>query len=218
TQPINVDGVYNGNGYLNFSKPLKLKKQKIYWNSNINFNLGRNVSLIDNLQNINNTTGGRIGTSLRLEVEDLLELSTGYNISYQDSRYSLKKNLNNTSYTYGAEVTLELTPGKSTEVNINWDFSKNTGRSTGFNRQVNMINADVTQFMNKNKSWWLKLKVYDLLKENVSIYRYSGESFIEDYQTNVLTRFFLLSLNFKLSKFAGKPPASQSSPGVIMMR
>ena len=64
-----------------------------------------------------------------------------------------------------------------------------------------MVNADVTQYMNEKKSRWLKLKVYDLLRQNVSIYRYSGESFIEDTQMNVLTRFFLLSLNVKLNKF-----------------
>jgi hypothetical protein len=218
TQPINVDGVYNGNGYMNFSKPIKLNKQKFYWNSNMNFNVARNVSLIDFSKNVNRTTGGRIYTGFDLEVENVFDLSAGYSVSYQSTKFSLRQNLNNTSYTYGAEVELELTPGKFTEVTIDWDFSKNTGRSTGFNRQINMINADVTQFMNKNKSWWLKLKVYDLLKENVSIYRYSGESFIEDYQTNVLTRFFLLSLNFKLSKFAGKPPASPNTPRVIMMR
>jgi hypothetical protein len=218
TQPINVNGVYNANGYVNYSKPFKLKKQKLFWNNSFNYNLGRNVSLIDNLENINRSTGGRLSTGLRIEVEDVLELSTGYNISYQDSRFSLRQNLNNTSYTYGAETILEFTPGKSTEITVNWDFSKNTGRSAGFNREINMINADVTQFMNKKKSWWLKLKVYDLLKENVSIYRYSGESFIEDNQMNVLTRFFLLSLNVKLSKFSGKPPSSTNVPPTIIRR
>lgn len=214
TQPINVDGVYNASGYLQVSKPFKLSKHKVYWSNSFNFNFGRNVSMIDYLENVNNTSNTRANTNLRLEVEDLLELSTGFNFLVQTSRFSLKPNLNNTSYTFGSEVNLELTPGKFTEVNVNWDLSKNTGRSNGFNRQINMINADVTRYINKNKTWWLKLKVYDLLKQNVSIYRYSGESFIEDYETNVLTRFLLLSFNAKLSKFSGKSNSTQSKTPV----
>ena len=55
--------------------------------------------------------------------------------------------------------------------------------------------------MNRKKTWWLKLKVYDLLRQNINVYRYSGDSYLEDVQTNILTRYFLLSVNVKLSRF-----------------
>jgi hypothetical protein len=204
SQPINVNGVRNANGNINFNKPFKIFKHKLSWNNNAKFNTGRNVSEINMERNINNTLGGNISTGLNFEVDDKFQVELKSNVSIQTTKYSLQPNLNNTYYTFGSDYNIEIDLGRLTEIRINGNFSKNTGRTAGFNRNIHMINGDVTQYFSQKKLWWLKFKVYDLLKQNLNVFRYSGENYIEDIQSNVLTRFFLLSINFKLAKFKAK--------------
>jgi hypothetical protein len=101
----------------------------------------------------------------------------------------------------GLDVSLGLYFSRRTEMQLFWSWDRNTGSMVGFNRNSHIINADLTQYMNRKRSWWLKLKVYDLLKQNINVYRYSGDSYLEDVRTNILTRYFLLSVNVKLSRF-----------------
>ncbi|MES2776329.1 MAG: hypothetical protein V4722_19290 [Bacteroidota bacterium] len=56
----------------------------------------------------------------------------------------------------------------------------------------------------KKINCWLKLKGYDLLQRNVCSCRNGGENYIEDVQTNALTRFFMLSVNHRFNYFGGK--------------
>ncbi|TDH28519.1 TonB-dependent receptor [Segetibacter sp. 3557_3] len=209
TQPINVSGVYNGGGNVSFNQPFKLWAQNIRWNVSNNFNLNRNVSIIDYQQNVNFSIYTNWSTGLDVDVEDWLQLGINYNYNIQNTRYSLRPNMNNSSATSGGSVRGEVTPGKLTEIRFDWNFSSNTGRSAGFNQTINLVNADLTQYFSTRKNFWVTLRVYDLLKENVNIYRRSGENFIEDTRMNVLTRFFLLSANMRLNKFGGRTKRSE---------
>ncbi len=61
----------------------------------------------------------------------------------------------------------------------------------------------------------LKVKVYDLLNENVSTQRIVGDDFIQDTQNLILRRYGMLSFTYKISKFGGKDP---NEGGRRMMR
>lgn len=204
TQPVNMSGVYNGYSRLYFSKSFKAFNNKNSWYLSMNMNFGRNANLLDGIRNTSRTLGGRINSGINLDVKDIADLTLGYSYSVQTARYSIRKEQNNRTNTYGLETRLRLTPDKYSEMSIEWNYDRNKGNARGFNRKVNMVNADVTRYMNKSKTWWLKIKVYDLLKQNVNVFRYNTETYIEDMQTNILTRYFLVSVNMKLNKFGGK--------------
>src|SRR5699024_6234231 len=49
-----------------------------------------------------------------------------------------------------------------------------------------------------------KVKVYDVLNQNVSTTRTLGQDFIRDTQQLVLQRYMMFSFTYKFSKFGGK--------------
>ena len=204
SKPVNMDGAYNWNAWFSYFRPLYLGKDKLKWNLNLFTNGGRNVSLLNGEENISNSNFARVFLGLTYDAPKWIDLHTDVSFSRQESEYSLQPTLNNTSYFFNVSPNITLTPETNTEINIDYDYRQTTGQSAGFNTSVNMLNADVVHYFTEKKSVWLKLKAYDLLKQNVSIWRSSGDNYIQDTRANVLSRFVLLSLNFRLNKFNTK--------------
>ncbi|HEU4469541.1 MAG TPA: outer membrane beta-barrel protein [Flavisolibacter sp.] len=201
SQPVNVDGVYNGYVRAYLAMPVKFIGKKKRWYANATYNYSKNINLLNGEENISRSANARFATGMDVEIGELADFRIGYADGWQTVTYSLRREQNNRTRTYGFELGMHLTPGKMNEVDIDWDYNRNTGSAIGFNREINMVNASVTRYLDKKKSWWVKLRVYDLLKQNVSVFRYSGENFIEDMQSNILTRYYLLALNVKLNQF-----------------
>jgi hypothetical protein len=201
TMPVNLNGVYNGAGRIYMSHPINAFGNKNSLFTSVGMNFNRNLNLLNLQKNITRLLLWDLNAGFSIGVAEVVSVNLGGNARLQSVQYSLQKNQNNRTIAYGTNTVLRLTPNKLSELQVSWDYDRNTGSAEGFNRVINLVNADLTQYLGKKKNFWLKLKVYDLLKQNINIYRYSGENFIEDIQTNILTRFFLLSFNARFNKF-----------------
>jgi hypothetical protein len=56
----------------------------------------------------------------------------------------------------------------------------------------------------KQKQATLKFSVYDLLNQNISVRRNITDTYIEDTQTIILHRYFMLKFIYNLRKFGEK--------------
>jgi hypothetical protein len=84
-----------------------------------------------------------------------------------------------------------------------------------------MWNANITKDFFKDKRAQIKIQLYDILGQAVSIRRTTTENYIEDTQSKVLTRYFLVSFIYNFNKFlaAQKAPSQQDHQGMPgMMR
>ena len=154
----------------------------------------------------NNSTSENLSEniSVRWDLRDVISLGVTGNVSRQKSRYAIQSNLNNTSYTSGIGADGDVRIGKLTQIKFDYSLRTTTGQYAGFNRQIHLLNASYIQYFNTKRNVWISLRGYDILKQNVSISRFVGENYIEDYQSNALTRFFLLAVNYKLNRFGAK--------------
>ena len=64
-----------------------------------------------------------------------------------------------------------------------------------------MWNASISQQLLKSKALTVSLRVYDLLNQVNSISRSITASYIDDTETNVLTRYFMLSVSYRFNTF-----------------
>ncbi|MGZ3951805.1 MAG: outer membrane beta-barrel protein, partial [Flavisolibacter sp.] len=84
-----------------------------------------------------------------------------------------------------------------------------SGYGAGVDQNYWLWNLAAGKKFLKNKKGELKVSVFDLLKQNVSISRDITESYIEDVRNKVLTRYFMLTFTYNLRNFGkAAPPAS----------
>jgi hypothetical protein len=79
----------------------------------------------------------------------------------------------------------------------------NTGLSAGFNTNYMIWNMSIGKKIFANQRGEISLNVFDLLKQNISIRRNVTDIFVEDVQSNVLQRYFMLTFTYNLRHFSG---------------
>jgi hypothetical protein len=133
-----------------------------------------------------------------------LDLSVGANIIYNAVRYSLpgQENTNYWDQQYSLDLNLYFPKGFS--LASEFSFTHKSGYAPGFNTDVALWNMGIAKQLFKNKKGEIKAQVFDILNENVGVARNANQNYIEDVQTTILTRYFLLSFTYNLSRFAGK--------------
>ncbi|HVX49592.1 MAG TPA: TonB-dependent receptor [Chitinophagaceae bacterium] len=212
TQPVNTDGAYNWNAWFSFYSPIYFGRDKVKWNINLYANGWRNANLLNGDENINLSNYSKVYFGLTYDTPKWMDFHTDLSLSRQATEYSLQPDLNTTSYFVDVSPNITIVPVTNTEINIDYDYRQTTGQSAGYNTSVNILNADIVQYFGEKKAFWVKLKAYDLLNENVSIWRSIADNYIQDTKANVLSRFLLLSLNFRLNKFNSSNTANIDIP------
>jgi hypothetical protein len=66
----------------------------------------------------------------------------------------------------------------------------------------------------------VKVSAYDLLRQNTSVRRMQSDYYIDDYQTNIVEQYFMVTVSYNISKFGAKPkggPNRRSNNGGFMI-
>ena len=89
--------------------------------------------------------------------------------------------------------------------------------ASGYNASVPLWNASLSKLLFKNQSGELKIAIYDILNQNVSVSRTVNANYVVDQQSTVLKQYFSVTFAYNLRKFAG---AAQQMPAMFknMMR
>ena len=77
-----------------------------------------------------------------------------------------------------------------------------------------MCNASLAKQLFKSKKGELKLSVFDILNQNVSVTRNASDNYVEDVRTNVVQQFVMLSFTYNINRMGGKnmpAPGNQGS-------
>ena len=102
------------------------------------------------------------------------------------------------------------------------DYTFYTGRTDGFNQSFTMWNASIAKELFKNKRGEIKLSVFDILKQNVSVTRNVGVNYVEDVRNTALQRFGMLTFTYRFNRMGGKnmmklPPAVERATRDVRM-
>ena len=78
------------------------------------------------------------------------------------------------------------------------------GLSAGYNPNFLLWNAGLGYKFLKNQQGELRFSVFDMLGQNQSITRNITEIYIEDIQSNLLQRYFMLTFTYNIKVFKAK--------------
>jgi hypothetical protein len=198
TRPVNVNGVYNINGNINYSFPVKALKATLEVGSTAGFS--RNKQFINGTQNDIRIFSA--GPDLRIDMTPVETLNIGleYGINYVKTKYSLQSSLNADYLSQDYSVSLDWEMPKRFFFSTEFNYTIYSQRAQGFNLRTPLWNASISkQFLKYNRGE-LKLSARDLLNRNIGVSRNTNNNYIEDSRVLTLKQFFLLSFTYSLTK------------------
>jgi hypothetical protein len=214
TTYANVDGAINANAGGSFSKQYKKEKREISYRLGLNGNYDKNVGFTNGVLYNAERFILRPSVNFTYGIEEYFTFNPGYSLALTQTEYNINSNRNEsfTNHTISLEATTFWPKNFVFGNDISYNYFGNV--SPGFDNSSFLWNISLGYKFLKDKAT-LKVKVYDLLNENVSTQRIVGDDFIQDNQNLILRRYGMLSLTYKISKFGGKDP---NEGGRRMMR
>lgn len=141
-----------------------------------------------------------------------VELRPQYRL--QLSNNSVQKQSNRTIHAYGGRFDASYYTSWGLTIQTDINYTANKGYSAGYNTNSLMWNASISQQLLRNKALTVQVRVYDLLNQVNNIRRSITANYIDDTESNSLTRYFMVSLSYRFNTFGkGNEPKSREGFG-----
>lgn len=225
TSYTNMNGAYSLSGYVNYG--FQFGKNKIRLNFTTNVAHSRDVSIIHSplLANVNDTINYTYNNSIGQTIGTGFNIKEKFDLNFTaTSTFFIAKNSNqassasNTNY-FTQNITIEptYTFKGGWVLGTDLDYNYTGGLAAGYNASVPLWNASLSKLLFKNQAGELKIAIYDILNQNVSVSRNVTANYVVDQQSTVLKQYFSVTFAYNLRKFAG---AGQQMPAMFrnMMR
>jgi len=202
SKPVNLDGYWSFRTFLTYSFPVKAIKTNI--NLNGGYNYTKQPGLINNQENMSKNSGYNAGVTFASNISEYVDFNVGYSAGYNVVNNSLQSNLNQSYYSGSATASINLLSKNGWVFHTDLNNQMYTGLSAGYNQSYTLWNASAGKKFLKNQRGDIRLSVFDILKQNQSITRDVEPTYIEDVQTNVLQRYFMLTFTYKINNVRSK--------------
>ncbi|MBF8963971.1 TonB-dependent receptor [Pontibacter sp. FD36] len=219
SRPVNLDGHYNVRSFFNYGQPLNF----ISSNFNVNGTVGysRIPGMIDEQINYANNTNLGAGINISSNISEKIDFSVSTFSSYNIVSNTLRTTQNNNFFNQNTSVRYNWILWKDLVYRTELNHQYNSGLSAGVDNSFLLWNMSLGKKIFKDKQGEISLSVNDLMNQNVSIRRNITESYVEDVQSTVLQRFFMLTFSYNIRSFKGAPATEenmQRGPGMYRGR
>jgi hypothetical protein len=226
TTYVNLNGTYNISGYFNYGFPLKKPKSNLNFITNVTYAQSQTLLAQDSASaaenNYSHVYAKNTGlsetiswtTNIKKNFDMNLSTVSKYTINRRSGSVQSTQSQNNLN-AFSQSVSLELTA----YTNSGWlfaadlDYTYTNNNAAAYNASVPLLSPSIAKQLFKKKNGELRLSVFDLLNQNVSVNK-SVTSSLETYtRTNVLTRYAMLTFTYNLNNFAD--PKQKRMPGLF---
>ena len=207
TKPVNANGVYNIFALIEKGFRIKALATRLSLGTNVMYN--HNINFINSQLEQTGNTSFIPKFSAEYSYKELIDLSFTARLNFNHVKYSIESQLNDNylKQQYNADAT--LTTNRFTFY-TNIEYTVNSGRSDGYNKNVAMWDVALSKQVFKSKKGEIKLSVNNLLNQNIGIDRNSNFNYIEDIRYKTLARYFMVGFTYSLQK------PSSGGPKIVM--
>lgn len=208
TRPVNLDGYRNIRTFFTYSVPVKKLKTTINLNAGVGYT--KLPGLSDNVQTTTDNLTYNGGVVFASNISEYVDFNISYsaNVNNAHTRGQSISDNNYVNHVIGGTLNLLNKKGWFIQNDVSSQIYR--GLSGGLNQTFTLWNAAIGKKFLKRQAAEIKLSAFDLLKQNQSITRTVTESYIQDNQSQVLQRYFMLTFTYNLKNFG---TAKKSAPG-----
>lgn len=199
----NIDNTASSYAGFSFDKSIKREQHTFKISLGVNGNFDYSKGLTNN--SLYKAKGYRLdpNVSLTWDYGDVLSITPSYTYNYSHTDFT----------NYAIDNTSNFRHNLKLETTTRWPKHVVFGNDLGYNYNSNIDDSFKKDFYLWNTSLGYnffgdkllaKVKVYDLLNQNVNATRTITPTAIQDVQNTVLKRYVMFSLTYKIEKFAGK--------------
>lgn len=200
--PVNLDGYFTIRSFINYTFPIKKLKTNLSLNVSGNYN--HIPGLINTQINYANTATSGLGIVLSSNISEKIDFTMSSNSSYSNINNTLQSSSNTTYFSQSSKLKITLNPWKGLVLQSDFSNMYYSGLTTNFNQSISLWNTAVGYKFLENKQAELRFTIYDLLNKNNSVARTNTDSYIQDSQTNVLNRYYMLTFTYNFKKYFPK--------------
>jgi hypothetical protein len=208
TRYLNTGGNYNFGSNYYWSVPISGKKFNVELKGGASYN--RRVAYADNIKNFGKGLGLNQALSLRMNQKWLM-VNTSASYNYRSNVYSLASSNSNIIQTWLFHGDAKTFAMQSLNAGVNVSKTINQGFAIP-GRNPLLIGGYVEKTFFKRKGS-IKLEGHDLLNQGNNVNRTISDNSITESRSNQVTRYFLLSLNWRLQSFPGGGTANMRRGG-----
>lgn len=170
--------------------------------------LSKSMSPVNGTDNDNTNVTYTLGLSLNNRAKKLWSIRVGSTFKLTQSYYSIDKGLNAVYKVANVHGTIGWHYANKWHAQVSADVNRYEGGGFAAPITIPLLKAEITRFIGKNQRLGITLKGFDLLNQNQSVMRVAQQNYLLIQRANVLSRYFMLSMNFKLNKVGKSDPMS----------
>ncbi|MCC6288398.1 MAG: outer membrane beta-barrel protein [Chitinophagaceae bacterium] len=205
TAPVNANGIWEMQGGGGINKQFKFNKDwKFSLGSSMWGRYNRGLIIINSIRTNTQNLNLNPGINVSFNWNDKFEFRQNYAVGWTRSRYAndALPGLEITTHNSGSELIIRMPKHWVWETSL--DYRYNPQVAEGIQKSIYRWNAALNFLFLKDDKGQLKLSAFDLLNQNTSIYRTVTDNYINDVETTVLKRYFMLTFTYNIRNFGGK--------------
>ncbi len=202
--PVNLDGQYNAAAFITYGFPVSKLK------SNLNVNVGAEVNQIPSLINTrkSNTFNQNysLGFVLSSNISEKIDFTISSETNFNLSENSINQALNNQYFVQVSKIKYDWIMPLGLTFRTQLQHQQFFGLSSTLDNTVLLWTAGIGKQLFKDKRGEIQLSMYDILNQNNSISQNFYDSYYQETNTNILTRYAMLSFSYNIRKFRETKP------------
>jgi len=194
--PENYSGYMSLQSFMTYGLPVDLISSTMNFNFNVNYQ--KTPGTFNGLLNTANTLNYGLGVVVSSNISTNIDFTISSTSSLNKIRNS-SSTINNDDY-FSQSTSLKfywLAFDRLTlQTDLNHRYVQGLTKPTSY-----LLNINLGYKLFENKKGELRLSVNDLLNQNNNNSKQTTENYTQEYSTNLMGRYFLLTFNYNLSTF-----------------
>ncbi|WP_432222396.1 outer membrane beta-barrel protein [Flavobacterium sp. TMP13] len=198
----NVSGTYATAVGANWSQSIKKEGYSYRYGAAFNASLGKSKGFTNAVLYDAQSFGLSPRIYFNYELKDLLVIAPSYGLTYNETHFT-NYTVNSTSnFVHRANLQITNYWPKNWIFGNDFGYTYNSNLSSEFKKDFFLWNTSLSYNFYKEQLV-AKVKVYDILNQNLSSTRTISATAIRDEENTILKRYVMFSLIYKIKSFAG---------------